>query len=281
MTSESDLVRENKSTPNAGGETDDQAGRANPNVTPASSAPQPPPAETHYHITCKTEKDWWDKAKPVVEIAGIVLLGVYTLYTIKMYRANKKAAEAAKSAADTASSALIESQKSFKLEQRPYLVPQPNGAPGFVQLPVAGSTARASLTFINVGHSPAQLAIAFARMTRLAVKPKTFPRGLAVIDRIFKEIEANAAKPDNPNFVLPRQDVAPGSTWFITKELDSPLLPDEVAELPSGEHFALLYLGLIKYTDPFGQKLETEFCWFWFGTDPNTWHYCPIHNVIR
>ena len=66
---------------------------------------------THCEITCKVEKDWWDKAKPFVEIAGIILLGVYTTYTIKMYSANKKAAEAASNAAQTADATLKEIQK--------------------------------------------------------------------------------------------------------------------------------------------------------------------------
>src|ERR1700733_1707181 len=51
--------------------------------------PQPKPSRTHYEITCHKEKNWWDKTKPWVEIAGIVLLAIYTFYTIKMYCANR------------------------------------------------------------------------------------------------------------------------------------------------------------------------------------------------
>jgi hypothetical protein len=66
---------------------------------------------------------WWDKSKPFVEIAGIVLLAVYTFFTIRMYYANKEAADAANSAATTASSALQSSGQSFQQEQRAYIAP--------------------------------------------------------------------------------------------------------------------------------------------------------------
>lgn len=42
-----------------------------------------------------TEKNWWEKVIPFVEICGLQLLAIYTAYTIKMHRANKLAADAA------------------------------------------------------------------------------------------------------------------------------------------------------------------------------------------
>ena len=59
------------------------------------------------------KKDAWDKFKEGVEVLGIATLVVYTIYTIKMYRANKEAADAAKSAADTAREALVSVQRAF------------------------------------------------------------------------------------------------------------------------------------------------------------------------
>lgn len=46
-----------------------------------------------------TEKNWWEKVIPFVEICGLQLLAIYTAYTIKMHRANKLAADAAETAA--------------------------------------------------------------------------------------------------------------------------------------------------------------------------------------
>lgn len=46
-----------------------------------------------------TEKNWWEKVIPFVEICGLQLLAIYTAYTIEMHRANKQAADAAETAA--------------------------------------------------------------------------------------------------------------------------------------------------------------------------------------
>src|SRR5580700_10895095 len=75
------------------------------------AAPESQPTPTKYEITCKTEKTKWDKSKPFVELGGLVLLAIYTCYTIRMYHANKESADAAKSAAETASGALGQSQQ--------------------------------------------------------------------------------------------------------------------------------------------------------------------------
>src|ERR1035437_3683760 len=95
MTSESEPIAENNSTDDTSGKPDIQTSDTNPNVPPASSASGPPPTKAHCEITCKPEKDWWDKFKPFVELAGVLILGVYTGYTIKIYWANHDAAIAA------------------------------------------------------------------------------------------------------------------------------------------------------------------------------------------
>ena len=100
-------------TPNADKESAKKGEQSNPPIT-ATSTPNPQGQPFHCQITCKQEKDWWDKAKPFVEVAGAIFLAVYTFYTIKMYCANKKAADAAKSAADTAASQLV-------LTERPWI----------------------------------------------------------------------------------------------------------------------------------------------------------------
>src|SRR6266568_5768387 len=102
QSSESEPIREKNTTPNASQKSETQANQCNPNIPITSSVPALPPAETHYEIACKKKKDAWDKFKEGAEVLGIATLVVYTIYTIKMYRANKEAADAAKSAADTA-----------------------------------------------------------------------------------------------------------------------------------------------------------------------------------
>lgn len=94
--------------------------------TPIESNNQKP--TYHCEITCKTGQNWWDKGKPFAEIAGIILLAIYTGYTIKMYCANKKAADAAEKAAKAASAQVALAQESldatvnqFRLDQRAWV----------------------------------------------------------------------------------------------------------------------------------------------------------------
>jgi hypothetical protein len=70
-----------------------------------------PPSHASYKITCEKKRDKWDIAKLVAELIGLGFLIAYTLYTAGIYCANRKAAEAAKSAADTAHDALVLSNR--------------------------------------------------------------------------------------------------------------------------------------------------------------------------
>lgn len=62
-----------------------------------------PPSHASYKITCDKKRDKWDIAKLVAEFVGLAFLILYTLYTAGIYCANRKAADAAESAAETAS----------------------------------------------------------------------------------------------------------------------------------------------------------------------------------
>ena len=94
MTSENPIP-ENNPTPNTSGEADKQSDHPKTEVTPTLARPQLPPSHAYCHVTCQQEKNWWDKWKPFVEIGGVILLGVYTGYTIRIYNANHDAAIAA------------------------------------------------------------------------------------------------------------------------------------------------------------------------------------------
>jgi hypothetical protein len=80
-------------------------------------APEPEIKQT----TPALNQHWWDRAKPYVEILGVALLAVYTAFTIRMYYANRDAANAATSAATTAKATLDSSNVSFKAEERAYV----------------------------------------------------------------------------------------------------------------------------------------------------------------
>ena len=111
-------VPENKAAPDARRESNELPSHSELEG-PLTSARSQSPTHAHCQTTCKTEKDWWDKIKPVLEIAGIGLLAVYTAYTIRMYRANKQSADAATQAADTAHDTLVLSERPWvKIKHR-------------------------------------------------------------------------------------------------------------------------------------------------------------------
>ena len=107
MISDSESTGKNEIASDGDRKSDIETSHGNQDIPPVTSAPVLPPSNKHVEITSKSEKNWWDKFKPFVEIAGVVILAVYTLYTIKMYCANKEAADAAKSAATTAANQLV------------------------------------------------------------------------------------------------------------------------------------------------------------------------------
>jgi len=249
--------------------------------------PQTPPTEPHYHITCKTEKDWWDKAKPVVELSGILLLGLYTLYTIKMYYANKEAADAAQegsaaanNAARIAGNGLLLSQTSFQIEQRPYVV---TDIPEFVIGPTAPGKTSANITFRNIGRTPA-IRIK-SQIALLRFHPSKTPAGIQKIvnfmeasyRRLLHALDLAAAEEYAGKA---REDLAPNASMFSTAELKEPLLVTEMPLLQTSD-LTLFYVGVVRYSDGYKGNYETMFCYFYFGTDPRTWHICDNHNIIK
>jgi hypothetical protein len=133
VTSEADPIRENDSAPDAGNE---------PNVHAN-------------HCTSRTEKDWWDELKPFAEIVGILLLAVYTFYTIKMYRANKKSADAAASAADTATKTLAKSIDDFRIDEKAWIEIEPIKPSFLGNFPKIGSAFTCDIYLKNVGKTVA------------------------------------------------------------------------------------------------------------------------------
>jgi hypothetical protein len=101
-------IAQDSPTPNIGRESDVQANHPNPRIPRSASPSELPPSHAQYKIACQTKKDWWDNHKRWAELFGVLLLAVYTLYTIRMFYANRDAANAATSAAHTADATLKE-----------------------------------------------------------------------------------------------------------------------------------------------------------------------------
>lgn len=239
MTLESEPVRENDSTPDARRETDVKSSHANPDILPASSVPQLPPTETHCQITCKPEKDWWDKSKPFVEIVGIILLGVYTVYTIKISRANKKAAEAAH---DT----LVEIQKQTILSRQQLVGTQ--GALLELHLDV-NPDGETFAELLNIGHVTATNIHFRLEVTRQNLPSET-PIGTPIVfEWPIPPIKADPASYWAKNWPLP----------WIPKRLT------ERQEWPKGwpGKETLMIRGRFSYQNGFGDGKTEEFCRQW------------------
>jgi hypothetical protein len=109
----SEPVSEQQTGQHAAGEPANEPDQTHPPKPHVSTSGESDNQKSPYHckVTCRIEKNWWDKTKPFVEVAGIVLLAIYTFYTIKMYCSNKKAAEAAESAANVSQKALVQANR--------------------------------------------------------------------------------------------------------------------------------------------------------------------------
>ena|ERR1700733_3138635 len=108
-------------------------------ILPASTELESPPAASHCEQPHDQKKHWLDYVTFGLELLGLVVLCVYAAYTIKIYRANKTSADAAKSAADTAKDAL-------HISERAYV------SVGSLQLDTAKSLI--SVAIANSGHIP-------------------------------------------------------------------------------------------------------------------------------
>lgn len=121
---------------NTSSESGQETRNSNVNILGTSTTPQPEPAKSEQHSTTAPQKEWWDKAKPWVELIGVVLLAIYTGFTIAMYFANNKSADAAKRAANAAVQSNTDARNRFLQDQRPYLwLVKNNPVMGFIQKP--------------------------------------------------------------------------------------------------------------------------------------------------
>jgi len=210
MTSESEPIRKSDPAPNTGGKPNTQTPQSKPDIPRTPGIPSPPPSKTHYEITCKTEKDLWDHIKTGAEILGIILLGVYTAYTIKMYCANKEAADAAKNAAETAA-------RQLDMSERPWINPD-IGIADNVDVEQTGITVKIGVRLKNTGHSPATALRFQAETIAVPVGPTGDAETIKERDRVCgvaqKEIsEGNDSKGET---IFPDSE---GITRYVTMVL--------------------------------------------------------------
>ncbi|MGA2713684.1 MAG: hypothetical protein ABSG41_11320 [Bryobacteraceae bacterium] len=191
-------------------------------------------------------------------------------------------ARAADSAARTAASELTQTKDAFVIDQRPYVIE--DGRPIFVGA-IATLAPSINVAIKDVGKTPARDTVQAARLIpfrdlvngRLRRNTDLF---LAFIDREAIELQLGATK-DIRDRIAYLQDIAPAQTSpFSTIVLTGNITDQDATRIRTGDEF-LIFMNVVQYKDSFGNSYRSDMCSFFWGTDPNVWHYCPTHNTIR
>lgn len=196
--------------------------------------------------------------------------------------------------AKTAEETLKSSEKSFVIEQRPYIVVDENSPAFLDHPPIAGQQIRADVFLRNVGKTPAVQVVTesefFPLRGKLVAKltaeerKKATGEYITTIETKFrklrKENEIVRKRITEFSKLTPGEDVAPTKTFFLTTQEPLVVSTDDFPLLADGE-LSLYIIGFITYADGYKITYTTEFCYFWFGPDPKSWHICDSHNAYR
>ncbi len=187
-----------------------------------------------------------------VAVAALTISTVYSVLTLLIFFQSKKADEAAKSAAETADKSLKDSQRAFEVQNRPYVII--DGTAYFLHDQNQKVKINlANISYKNIGKSPAQDVFGLARFTKWRYPGEHTQEALLshVVTRDLKDTEALSST-------------------------------DARDLLDVKGNVMLFYVGKIHYAGFEKTKsYTTEFCFFFFGPDTKTWHYCPTHNTIQ
>ena len=113
MTSE-DAANEQEQNPSIRSTSPDQGQAPASMPSSPSTEPENAPIPGQLQTSLRRTKDWQEHVKFWAELLGLVFLIVYTVFTGLMYRANRQAAKAAESAANTAA-------RQLELTERPWV----------------------------------------------------------------------------------------------------------------------------------------------------------------
>jgi hypothetical protein len=222
-----------------------------------------------------------DSASAIFTLLILVATSIYAYFAFLQWDATKQAAEAAQVAANIASATLRHSEQSFRIDQRPYLVadsPQ-FSVPGLVP----NTPLKVSNWFSNIGRTPANKVFTYLKLVPYRiVKSRHYFR--TFMDSVFAEIrKRNSAGRNELKTSETEEDIAPAGRFFSTNQNPVTISAQDITEIQAGENnnFVLFYVGIISYTDAYGGNYATEFCYFFIGTDPKTWHICDSHNTIK
>jgi hypothetical protein len=280
-------------------ENDSNRTSSDSETQPSMQTPVPPTAPEQDKMRCdakngpnhedskaiKIEEDIRSGERWLIGISatGVILNVVIALIYYGQLVQMREATSAAQKAAEIADATLKDNQKSFVLNERPYLIIE--GAPQFIKPPAVDTPIQANVVLRNIGKTPALKILWNVRLLTFIPGKKDsagYQRLVAFMTSTFDDL----AKKDTlgRNEIIEKQaehDVAPEATLFSTSQDILKLSAHELNTLQTSDSLTLFYVGMISYTDNFGGVYKTEFCWIYWGSDPRTWHICDNHNVIE
>jgi|SRR5271157_1439774 len=209
----------------------------------------------------KIRDDWGgtalhDKANVVLAGIGLCVLFTYTFYTARMYCANKKAADAAMIAANTAAATLTSAQEQFKIDHRPILwLTNQNYAP---KLNRPSKQILWEFHLANYGKTPIQ-SIRYNKYMKVGDKDFTITYG---------------AKGPSVGPPLP-----PGSIDYYDDVISEPHITEAEFKRLLGISNSLSIKIVFDYTDAYGGEYQTGVCLTRLNT--GAVGYCKEGNYIK
>ncbi len=209
-------------------------------------APDLDPARREYYVAENRERGtFWRRLKPWVETIGVsvaVVLAGLTYLTLQEVRKQtpsvKKSADAAKSAAETAKNALQDSQRSFLLQNRPYVNVE---IARLLYKPEGGKRLEASCLVRNYGQTPA-----IGLMPDISIEGRTSP-----LPKVVTRLGSKS-----------KIDIGAHQAITVPVPGRGPIRPDSAAKIESG-YLKIYVYGFLDYSDVFGCKYTTEFCGYY------------------
>jgi hypothetical protein len=204
----------------------------------------------------------------------------------------EKSAIAAKKAADTAHDTLINSQKAFEMDERPYLVVDSHRPIFALNGFVANQKLSVNVDFKNIGKEPAIRQITAMHLVNYQGPEKKLTQAgyqerlRSFTDNWFDKMRREAKKGSTEigEYIKGHgEDIAPSDSWFASTNDNYVLSPTEYASIANNtdpEGLLLLFV-VVTYSDGFGNSYETDVCQMFWGTHPEIWHRCPAYNTIR
>jgi hypothetical protein len=229
-------ISENQNTPDGNGKPEKQPDGSIEQVSTTVAKSELPPSHGKRCKPHKKKRDWFDYGKGILEIFGLVVLCIYAAYTIKIYNANQKAADAAH---DT----LCEIQKQTRL-MRQQLVGT------MAAVVIIGDSPRwdratQKLTFlvINTGSLIGTVTSFDATIQRKSL-PKEIPIG------------------DPVKIHISNQQIEKGSTYKIEKGIPWILPEVKDVRLWPGKEIVTVN-GSYAYDNGFGESISHNVCFLW------------------